>query len=348
MSKVRKRTWETKTGERVAWVADYFAPAADGKKRRHTKTFKTRREANAWLAHTVVEIKQGVHTPAHRSPSVIEAGEAWIAQAQCDGLERSTVVQYRQLLDLHIRPYLGHVKLAELSVAAVQSFRGVLTKQGRSRVMADRVVSALGSIIAEAMTTGKVARNVVREAATQNKRRARVEKRHANRLEVGVDIPTKDEIRAMLEHAGRWRPLVVTAAFTGLRASELRGLTWSAVDLDRRTLTVRQRADRWCVMGSPKSASARREVPLAPTVVNTLREWKLACPVSELDLVFPTATGNVEFLANWHRRALGRIQFDAGISNDPRRPKYSMHSLRHVAASLFMQCTLFIGSNNPA
>ena len=210
MSKVRKRTWETKTGERVAWVADYFAPAADGKKRRHTKTFKTRREANAWLAHTVVEIKQGVHTPAHRSPSVIEAGEAWIAQAQCDGLERSTVVQYRQLLDLHIRPYLGHVKLAELSVAAVQSFRGVLTKQGRSRVMADRVVSALGSIIAEAMTTGKVARNVVREAATQNKRRARVEKRHANRLEVGVDIPTKDEIRAMLEHAGRWRPLVVT------------------------------------------------------------------------------------------------------------------------------------------
>jgi integrase len=156
-------------------------------------------------------------------------------------------------------------------------------------------------------------------------------------LEVGVDIPTKDEIRAMLEHAGRWRPLVVTAAFTGLRASELRGLTWSAVDLDRRTLTVRQRADRWCVMGSPKSASARREVPLAPTVVNTLREWKLACPVSELDLVFPTATGNVEFLANWHRRALGRIQFDAGISNDPRRPKYSMHSLRHVAASLFIE-----------
>jgi hypothetical protein len=62
--------------ERTAWIADYFAPDANGKKRRCTKTFKTRREANAWLAHTVVEIKQGVHTPAHRSPSVIEAGEA--------------------------------------------------------------------------------------------------------------------------------------------------------------------------------------------------------------------------------------------------------------------------------
>ena len=83
----------------------------------------------------------------------------------------------------------------------------------------------------------------------------------------------------------------MTAVFTGLRASELRGLTWSAVDLDRRTLTVRQRADRWCVMGSPKSAAARREVPLAPIVLNALKEWRLACPPSELDLVFPTSTG---------------------------------------------------------
>jgi integrase len=53
--------------------------------------------------------------------------------------------------------------------------------------------------------------------------------------------------------------------------------------------------------------------------------------------VFPTATGNVEFLANWHRRMLGRIQFDACITTDPRRPKYRMHSLRHVAASLLIE-----------
>ena len=34
--------------------------------------------------------------------------------------------------------------------------------------------------------------------------------------------PSKDEIRAMLGHAqGRWRALIVTAIFTGLRASEL-------------------------------------------------------------------------------------------------------------------------------
>ena len=107
VAKVRKRIWTTKTGERIAWVADYFAPGTDDNKRRCTKTFPTRKEANAWLAHTVVEIKQGVHTPAHRGPTVAVAGEAWITQAETDGLEPATVRQYRQHLDLHIEPFLG-------------------------------------------------------------------------------------------------------------------------------------------------------------------------------------------------------------------------------------------------
>jgi hypothetical protein len=142
MAKVHKRIWTTKTlSERVAWVADYFAPGPDGKRKRHTKSFPTKKEATAWLANTVVEIRLGTHTPAHKSPTVLEAGEAWIAQAETDGLERSTIVAYRQLLDLHVRPFLGHLKLAELTPGAVQSFRNVLVRNGRSRTMADRAVS---------------------------------------------------------------------------------------------------------------------------------------------------------------------------------------------------------------
>ena len=79
-----------------------------------------------------------------------------------------------------------------------------------------------------------------------------------------MDIPTKDEIRAMLARAQGWaRPLIVTAIFTGLRASELRGLRWVDVDLDAGELTVRQRANRWGTIGSPKSdaGSARAARP---------------------------------------------------------------------------------------
>jgi hypothetical protein len=61
----------------------------------------------------------------------------------------------------------------------------------------------------------------------------------------------------------RWRPLLITAMLTGLRPSELRGLTWSAVDLDAKALEVRQRADRFNRIGAPKSRAGRREVPLS-------------------------------------------------------------------------------------
>ena len=331
MATVRKRTWKTGGEVKTAWVADYFDQ--DGK--RHLKTFKAQRAAKAWLAKTQHEVSQGTHTPESTSITVAEAGEAWIAQAETDGLERSTIRQYRQHLDLHIAPFLGATKLAQLTPATVQGFRNRLHSEGRSRAMVKRATSSLGAILANAMTTGKVARNVVREQS--QRRQHRTEKRHDARLQVGVDLPTKDEIRAMLNCAkGRWRPLILTAIFTGLRASELRGLRWGDVDLSEATVTVRQRADRWNRIGSPKSDAAKRTVPLAPLVVNTLREWQLACPKSELDLVFPNASGRPEQVAAIHYRGLGPLQRAAGIT-DSDKPKYGLHSLRHAAASLFIE-----------
>jgi hypothetical protein len=201
----------------------------------------------------------------------------------------------------------------------------------RSRALAGKVVSSLGSTLAEAMARGQVARNVVHEAARGDRRRARVEKRHTRKLQVGVDLPTKDELRAMLEHAGQLRPLLTTAIFTGLRASELRGLEWEDVNFELRVLTVRQRADRWNTLGSPKSSAGRREVPLAPIVITTLREWKLAFPrfagdgERRLRFVFPDSDGGIDSHHNIHRsRGLGRVQHDAGITTDARAPKYGL------------------------
>jgi integrase len=334
MASVRKRTWQTKTGERTAWVVAYTH-----KGKQHLKTLPTKREATAWRAEMQHEVKEGIHTPATASITVAEAGALWLAQAEVDGLEAATVMQYRQHLNYHIRPFLGDVKLAELAPATVQEFRNALIGKGRSQIMATKVISSLGAILAAAMAVGRVARNIVREQARQHgNRQRRLEKRHDKRLEVGVDIPTKDEMRAMLSTAqGRWRPLIVTAVFTGLRASELRGLTWADVDLDQASLRVRQRADRWNKIGSPKSATGQREVPLAPMVVNTLREWRLACPKGEQNLVFPNRDGAVESVSNMHRQGLGTLQVVCGIATNARRPKYGLHAFRHAAASLFIE-----------
>jgi integrase len=76
-----------------------------------------------------------------------------------------------------------------------------------------------------------------------------------------------------------------------LRAPELRGLRWPNVDLAKREIHVRERADEYNELGRPKSGSGERTIPVPPIVVNTLREWKLKCPKTELNLVFPSPIG---------------------------------------------------------
>ena len=141
---------------------------------------------------------------------------------------------------------------------------------------------------------------------------------------------------------GRWRPPLLTAIFTGLRASELRGLRWADVDLNKSELHVRQRADRYHDIGKPKSDAGERTVPLTPILVNTLREWKLACPKSELGLVFPTGAGGVEAHSNIVHRGLAPTLLAAGVTVDEKgaegqtekRAKYTgLHAFRHFYAS---------------
>lgn len=76
-------------------------------------------------------------------------------------------------------------------------------------------------------------------------------------------------------------------------------------------------------IGSPKSADSARTIPISPYVVNTLRQWQLACPHSDLDLVFGNGKGEVEWLQNIDKRGLHRAQIDAGIVDADGSPKYT-------------------------
>jgi integrase len=107
--------------------------------------------------------------------------------------------------------------------------------------------------------------------------------RRSKRDKPKIVIPTKAEMKALIEAARASEqpmdaPLAVTCVFTGLRASEIRGLAWSKIDLKAGILSVDQRADAKNTIGPPKSEAGRRVIPLAGAVVSELRKWKLRCP----------------------------------------------------------------------
>lgn len=341
---IRKREWKTSKGEpREAWIVDYV----DQLGKRHIRTFERKREADKYAGRVSVEVSEGAHTPNSTSITVSDAGQLWLQTAENNGLERSTIDQYRQHLTFHIVPFLGRRKLSELSAPMVRDFEDKLRNgtppsghgesAPRSVALTRKIIVSLGSLVSDAQERGLVSRNVVRDLRgrrTRGKER-RAERRQKGKLKVGLDIPTRQEIKAIVDALqGRWRPILLTAIFTGLRASELRGLTWKDVDFDKCEIHVRQRADRYGHIGAPKSEAGDRKVPVPPIVLNTLREWKLACPNRELNLVFPNGSGNIEALANVINRGLIPVQITAGVVSASGKAKYTgMHALRHFYAS---------------
>jgi integrase len=332
---VRRRVWQSGGATKTAWVAEYTDQA--GKWR--LKTFGTKKEADRFLVQTRHDISRGVHTPESTSITVAEAGELWLAQAVIDQLEESSIRQYRQHLYGHIVPLIGTKTLARLTLADIPAFRNALLSAGRSPALTKKIVVSLGAIIAEAMALGKVSRNVVYEQPTTKRKRQRhIESRQRRELKAGVDFPTPKEVNAMLEKvSGRFRPFFITAVFTGMRASELRGLTWDTVDLKGQKVRVEQRASLWGRLGAPKSDAGYRDIPLPPIAVTALREWRFACPKGGLGLVFPNGKGNVENHANLTNRGLDPLQVAAGVVDRDGKPKYGLHALRHFFASMAVE-----------
>jgi integrase len=342
---VRKRIWTNGDGSRgEAWIAEY----TDFEGKRRIRTFETKRAADAFHATVAGELRTGIHVPDSQSVTVAEAGRLWLQGCEAAGLERSTVDAYRQHLDRHIIPLLGAVRLSRLTMPMVRTFEDKLALD-RSPAMVRKARISLGALLADAQDRGLVGQNVVRGRARRRRGKDAHVVRQNGKLVVGVDIPSPDEVRAIVAALDDTsRAPMLTAIFTGLRISELRGLRWDDVDLKRAELHVRQRADRYSVIGQPKSVAGERFIPLPPTLVSTLHKWKLAGPQSALGLVFPAADGGVENYVNITRHALVPPLLAAGLTKpaldehgklrDTRgkpvvEAKYGWHSLRHFYAS---------------
>ena len=326
---VRKRTWKGPAGEpREAWVVDYVDQEGD----RHIKTFAKKRDADAHHAIVGAAVRAGTHTADSKSVTVAKAAELWLESCAAAGLERTTMVAYQQRAGVHIVPILGALKLSQLTAPLVRGFEDRLRRDGRSPATVRLARRSLGAILADAQERGVVAQNVV-YSLRKNRRSRRADGN--GKLKVGINIPSPDEIRAIIAKLfGPRRPLLLTAIFTGLRASELRGLRWADIDLKRGELHVRQRADRYGKIGRPKSEAGERTVPLPPMVVSTLREHKLACPNSDLDLAFPNSKGRIDQRNSIVEMAFHPAQVAAGVVDQHGRAKYGgLHALRHFYAS---------------
>ena len=143
-------------------------------------------------------------------------------------------------------------------------------------------------------------------------------------------ILSTEELRHLLEKAGPdIRPILLTAAMTGLRNSELRSIWWEDIDFQNHTLAVRAKPE---LDFSPKS-HAEREIPLNALVMETLQQQRsVLAHTGPQNLVFPR---DHETGSRWDDsglcKAVKAVFKDAGLADTKRRP--GLHLLRRTFAS---------------
>jgi integrase len=156
-----------------------------------------------------------------------------------------------------------------------------------------------------------------------------------------VEVLTVAQVRALAAATpDRYRAAVLIAAGTGLRASEVMGLTWDRIDLEARTVKVDRQINAKRQFAPPKTRKSRRTVPMPEMVAEALTAHRAACPpltqtvdqvqgkpVHDAELIF-TRPDERPITGGDLARVFAKVRTTVDL------PGVRFHDLRHTYASL--------------
>jgi integrase len=214
----------------------------------------TKREALRQRARVLEEVNHQVYTVRDHIPL---ADFARIYETQhLPTLAPGGREQQHCLLKNHVTPALGAKRLCDIGTLEVQAFLNAKAAEGLSWWTRRAMKAVLSSMFTKAVDWNYWDRRNPVTRVRIGKKRVKYEKR----------IPTDEQLRLLLDRLpGRVRWIVETAVSTGMRISEILGLKWRSVDLDRGVVHVEERYYRGDT-GEPKSERAQRSLPLGELV----------------------------------------------------------------------------------
>jgi integrase len=227
------------------------------------RTFRTKREADAFLARTRADLERGAWMDPDAG-KVPLAKYAWRWLDERPNLRRRTQELYEGLLRLHVLPALGDTLLSDLRPATIRTwYAGLLKGPKPGASTSAKCYRLLRSILATAVEDELIIKNpcAIRGAGIERSQER--------------PVATIEQVYAIADAIEpRYRALVLTATFTGLRLGELRALTRRRLDLLHGTVRVVEQMSELkhgeLVVGPPKSDAGIRKVTIPAALIPEL------------------------------------------------------------------------------
>jgi integrase len=312
------------------WEGRYYVPTGNGPKRRVIYG-KTRTEVSDKLTKALSDRTDGI-VYNDENTTIGEYLDVWLKGSVYGSVRRSTYDRDTNLVNNHIKPILGGLKLKTLNSAHVQSFYRGRLDAGLSGSTVHKMHDILRRGLAQAVKWHLVPRNV-----------ADVVKPPRPVPKEMVALST-DETHKLLETASgdRLEALYILAIHTGMRQGEMLALRWQDVDMENAVVSVRRtltRSGGKVAFGEPKTKKSRRSIRLTPQGVGGLRSHLerqlrdmeiLGDHYRDQGLVFTTDTGAPVNPSNLRQRSFAPLLKRAGL------PHMRFHDLRHTCATLLL------------
>ena len=140
------------------WMARYTVHTAKGPKRRHVYG-KTRKEAADKLAKVLSDRVEGIVYDDEKM-TVGEYLDAWLKGSVLGSIRQSTYDRDAYLVEKHVKPALGRIRLKNLSSAHVQGFYRDRLDSGLSASTVHKIHTVLHKALTRAVAWQMVPRNV--------------------------------------------------------------------------------------------------------------------------------------------------------------------------------------------
>lgn len=323
-----------------------------GKQIQKSVTGKTQKEVAEKMRQATHELDTGEYI----EPCKMTLGE-WLDIWKTDylmGVKNSTVDVYVSNIEAHIKPALGAVRLDMLTPHEIQRFYNTLKNSG-GRVAAHgkdgSIIKKNGETVYKTIPlsakTVKGVHGVLHSALRQAQRNGYIRynptdscilPRCVKRTLVPLD---EDETRAFLHEikGNHFETLFTVTLFTGLRISEVLGLTWDCVDFDTASLLIEKQLRQIKHSGGKyeftlTKNSKARTVVVAPWVAELLRHHKACQTEQRLKAGSCWQDGNLVFTneAGEHLAYRTVIKAYKKVVTAIGRPDARFHDLRHSYA----------------
>jgi integrase len=303
---------------------------------RLTKSFPTQEAARQWVRKMTgpsIAPLPGTHFRCTMDEYVRD----WLDNRK-SSLAPKTWDQYRDILERHVLPRIGRLKLLDLGCTHFSQLLGHMETNGIGSRTLSFTRAVLLKALGDAVGLGLLLQNPV--AAVPKPRYEPPEMRPLS----------ASEARRLLSAAKgcRLEALYHLAVTTGLRKGEILGLKWQDIDFERRRLTVQRQLQGIPGGGyslvQPKTRHSSRSVDLGPETTALLLEHRQRQDLErraagdhwvENDLVFPSTRGTPMDQRNLSRKFKALLA-RAGL------PDIRFHDLRHTCATLML-----VGGTNP-